>query len=168
MRTLAILAVALVLVVVSTTISSQAFGQIQFKGLNHPGIKWVWPIKADQYTFSVNTTTNYDMQNVTFNKDTKTLTFLGNSSHTENIAEIEIPSNLIGGNYTILQDGKQVSPIVLRNGNLTTLILKFNDTGGVRTDVSGTTYLPEFSGIAPAIMAVSFGILFITMRYRKV
>ena len=149
-------------------VSPQAFGQIQLHGLNHPGIKWVWPVKADQYTFNVNTTTNYDMQNVTFNKDTKTLTFLGNSSHDENIAEIEIPKNLIGGNYTIYQDGKEVSPVVLKNGNLTTVILKFNDSGKVRTDVSGTTYLPEFSGIAPAIMAASFGVLFLTMRYRRV
>ncbi|MDE1828945.1 MAG: hypothetical protein KGI25_01350 [Thaumarchaeota archaeon] len=142
--------------------------QIQFKGLNHPGIKWGWPIKADQYTFTVNTTSNYDMQNVTFNKDSKTLSFLGNSSHTENIAEIEIPKNLIGGNYTVYQDGKQILPIILKNGNLTTVILKFNDTGNVKTDVTGTTYLPEFSGIAPAIMLASFGILFVTLRYKKI
>lgn len=108
------------------------------------------------------------MQNVTFNKEAKTLSFLGNSSHTGNIAEIEIPSNLIGGNYTIYQNGKEISPVVLKNGNLTTVILKFNDTGSLKTDVTGTTYLPEFSGIAPAIMVASFGILFLTMRYRRV
>lgn len=131
-------------------------------------MKWGWPIKAEQYTFVVNTTANYDIQNVTFNKDTKTLTFLGNSSYTNNIAEIEIPSNLIGGNYTIVQDGKQIFPIVLKNANLTTVILKFNDTGNLKTDIAGTTYLPEFSGIAPAIMLASFGILFLTLRYRKI
>ncbi len=158
----------MVVVASSMVFSSQALGQFQFHGLNHPGIKWMWPVKADQYTFNVNTTTNYDMQNVTFNKDAKTLTFLGNSSHTENIAEIEIPSNLIGGNYTIYQDGKQITPIVLRNGNLTTVILKSNDTGSLRTDISGTTYLPEFSGIAPAIMAASFGLLFLTLRHRQI
>ncbi len=164
------LGLILILILGISTIlfSEHASAQIEFKGLNHPGIRWEWPIKADQYTFMVNTTTNYDMENVTFNKDAKTLTFLGNSSHTENIAEIEIPKNLIGGNYTVYQDGKQISPIILRNGNLTTVMLKFNDSGGVKTDIMGTIYLPEFSGIAPAIMLVAFGILFVTLRYCKI
>ncbi len=152
----------------SVLFSVQALGQVQFHGLDHPGLKWGWPIKADQYTFTVNTTANYNVQNVTFNKDTKTLTFLGNSTHTGNIAEIEIPSNLIGGNYTVYQDGKQVSPIILKNGNLTTVILKFNDSGNIKTDIAGTTYMPEFSGIVPAIMLASFGILFLTLRYRRI
>lgn len=164
MKTVLILSFVLVL----GLFSSQASGQeSNFKGLNHPGIRWEWKISTDQYTFIVNTTSNFDMQNVAFNKDTKTLKFLGNSSHTENIAEIEIPSNLIGGNYTVYQNGAQISPIILKNGNLTTVILKFNDTGKTMTNVIGTTYLPEFTGIAPVIMAISFGILFLTFRYSK-
>ncbi len=154
----------------SVLFSTQAFGQanIQHLKLYHPGIKWEWPIKASQYTFTVTTTTNYDMQNVTFNNNTKTLAFIGNSSHTGNIAEIDIPTNLIGGNYTTFQNGTQLHPIVLRNANLTTVILKFNQSGKVETDITGTTYLPEFSGIVPMVMAASFGILFLTMRYQKI
>ena len=86
--------------------------------LNHPGIRWAWKINADQYTFVVNTTSNYDMQNVVFNKDTKTLTFLGNSPHDGNVAEIEIPSNLIGGKYKVYKNVALISPIVLKNGFL--------------------------------------------------
>ena len=136
--------------------------------LNHPGIRWAWKFNADQYTFIVNTTSNFDMKNVEFSKDTKTLTFFENSPHTGNIAEIEIPGNLVGGNYTIYHNGAQISPIVLKNGNLTTVILNFNDTGNSTTNIMGTTYLPEFAGIAPVIMAISFGILFLTFRYRKI
>lgn len=168
MNTVAFLTLASVLGLSLVLFSAQASGQIQIHGLNHPGIRWGWPIKADQYTFLVNTTSNYDMTNVTFNKDTKTLTFLGNSSHTGNIVEIEIPKNLISGNFTIYQDGKQVSPIVLKNANLTTVMLTFNDSGGLKTDITGTTYLPEFSGIVPVIMAVSFGMLILTWKYRKI
>jgi len=134
--------------------------------LNHPGIRWAWKVNADQYTFLVNTTSNYDMQNVAFNKDTKTLTFQGTSTHTGNIAEIEIPSTLIGGNYTVYQNGTEISPIILKNGNLTTVILNFNGTGNSTTNVIGTTYLPEFSGIAPIVMTMSFVILVITLRNR--
>ena len=156
------------LVLVLGSLSAQAFAvDFNFQGLDHPGIRWTWKIPADQYVFVVNTTSNFDMQNVVFDKDTKTLTFHGNSPHTGNIAEIEIPSNLIGGNYTVYQNGVQTFPIVLKNGNLTTVILNFNDTGNSTTNVVGTTYLPEFAGIAPVIMAISFVILFLTFRYRK-
>jgi len=168
LKTPLLLTLVLVLVVSSVLFSTEAFAQLQFKNLNHPGIRWAWPIKASQYVFIVNTTSNYDMQNVTFNNNTKTLSFFGNSSHTGNIAEIEIPTNLIGGNYTVYQNGTQLSPIVLKNANLTTVILKFNQSGKVETNITGTTYLPEFSGIAPMIMVASFGILFLTMRYRKI
>ncbi|MGC1708523.1 MAG: hypothetical protein WA799_01795 [Nitrosotalea sp.] len=171
MKTALFLTLVLVLVASSVLFSTQAFGStLKFPGLEnkHPGIKWGWPIQANQYVFTVNTTSNYDMQNVTFNNNTKTLTFLGNSSHAGNIAEIEIPNNLIGGNYTVYQNGTQLYPIVLKNANLTTVILKFNQIGNVRTDITGTTYMPEFSGIAPMIMVASFGILFLTMRYHKI
>ncbi|MGI0101561.1 MAG: hypothetical protein ACREA7_03075 [Nitrosotalea sp.] len=168
MKTALFLTLVLVLGMSSVLFSTQAFGQaLNLQNLNHPGIKWSWPIQANQYVFTVNTTSNYDMQNVTFNNNTKTLTFLGNSSHDGNIAEIEIPTNLIGGNYTVYQNETQLQPIVLKNANLTTIILKFNQSGNVKTDITGTTYLPEFSGIAPMIMVASFGILFLTMRYRK-
>lgn len=171
MKTSLLLTLVFVLVVASVLFSTQAFGttiQIPSLANQHPGIKWAWPIQANQYVFTVNTTSNYDMQNVTFNNDTKTLSFFGNSSHTGNIAEIEIPTNLIGGNYTVYQNKTQLYPIVLKNANLTTVILKFNQSGKVETSITGTTYLPEFSGIAPMIMVASFGILFLTMRYRKI
>jgi len=51
-----------VIIAASLMISSPAFAQIHIKGLHHPGIRWAWPIKADQYTFTVNTTSNYDME----------------------------------------------------------------------------------------------------------
>ena len=160
--------IILSLVLVLGSLSAQAFAvDFNFQGLDHPGIRWAWKIPADQYVFLVNTTSNFDMQNVVFDKDTKTLTFHGNSPHTGNIAEIEIPSNLVGGNYTVYHNGAEISPIVLENGNLTTIILNFNDTGNSTTNVIGTTYLPEFAGIAPVIMAISFVILFLTFRYRK-
>ncbi len=168
MKSVTFLTLVLILGLPSILFLTPASGQLSFQHLNHPGIRWTWPIKASNYTFIVNTTSNYDMQNVTFDKDSKTLTFFGNSSHTGNIAEIVIPSNLIGGNYTTIQDGKPAMPIVLKNGNITTVILKFNDSGKVQTNITGTTYLPEFSGIAPAIMAVSFVMLFVTWRYRRI
>ena len=137
------------------------------KNLEYPGIKWDWQIKAENYTFHVFTVSNYDMKNVTFNKITKELIFTGNSTHQGNIAEIEIPRNLIGGNLTVPQNGYQLSALVIPGTDSSTVVLKFNQTGLTTTSVMGTTYLPEFSTIAPLIMASSIMIVLFATRLRK-
>ncbi len=148
----------------------QAFGQeaaTKSEPLNHPGIKWSWTIKADNYTFIVDTTSNYDMKNVTLDKNNKELVLTSSSPHTGNIAEIEIPNNLIGGNLTILQNSKQTFPLIINSGNTSLVVLKFNETGNTTTNIIGTTYLPEFSGITPFVMIASFVIAFLTLRMPK-
>ena len=149
----------------------QAYGEptvSQPAGLDHPGIQWNWKIKADNYNFVVTTVSNYDMQNVTLNKDNKELIFDSNSTHSGNIAEIQIPHDLIGGNLTVTQNGKQVFPLIVNNGNLTLVVLKFNQTGMMATHVMGTTYLPEFSGVATLVMVISVGITIFLARIRRV
>lgn len=136
-------------------------------GLSYPGIKWEWKIKAENYTFIVTTVSNYDMQNAELDKGNKTLIFRGNSSHSENIAEIEIPHNLIGGNLTVFQEGKMLSPIIINGANSSTIMLKFNQSGLTTTKVVGTTYLPEFSGVASVIMVVSTGMILVIAKTRK-
>jgi hypothetical protein len=137
------------------------------KDLNHPGIRWDWKIKTANYTFDVATVSNYDMQNVVFNKTSNELIFTGNSTHNGNIAEIEIPGNLIGGNLTISQDGKPLSAIIIPGTSSSTLMLKFNQTGLTTTSVVGTTYLPEFSSIAPLVMVLSVVIVLFTTQIKK-
>ena len=149
-------------------LSAQAFGeQITTPGnlpLYHPGIKWDWKIKTDNYTFIVDTVLNYDMKNVTLNKSNKELIFTGASNHTGNIAEIEIPHNIIGGNLTVFQNSKQIFPLIINSGNTSLVVLKFNETGSSTTNVIGTTYLPEFAGIVPIIMMISFVIVLLTSK----
>lgn len=137
------------------------------KGLDHPGIKWDWQITAGNYNFDVSTVSNYDMKNVTFNKINKELIFTGNSTHYGNIAEIDIPHNLIGGNLTISQDGKPISAIVIPGTDSSTVMLKFNQTGLTTTSILGTTYLPEFSSVAPLVMVLSIIIVIFTTRLKK-
>ena len=149
---------------------AQAFGEesaTKDTSLNPPGIKWSWEIKADNYTFIVGTTSNYDMKNVTLDKDNKELILTGASPHAGNTAEIEIPHDLIGGNLTIFQNSKQTFPLIINSGNTSLVVLKFNETGNTTTNIIGTTYLPEFAGIAPLIMIVSFVIVFLTLRMSK-
>jgi hypothetical protein len=138
-----------------------------FADLSYPGIKWEWKINAANYTYIVTTVSNYDVKNVTLNSNNKELIFTGNSTHTDNIAEIEIPSNLIGGSLTVTQDGKQISPIIINGTGSSTIMLKFNQTGITTTNVLGTTYLPEFGGISTLVMVVSIGMVIFTLKTRK-
>lgn len=135
--------------------------------LDHAGIKWEWKINAANNTYVVTTISNYDMKNVTLNSDNKELIFTGNSTHTGNIAEIEIPHNLIGGSITVTQDGKQISPIVINGTDSSTIMLKFNQTGITTTNVLGTTYLPEFGGISTLVLVISIGMVIFTLKTRK-
>ncbi|SMH71525.1 protein of unknown function [Candidatus Nitrosotalea okcheonensis] len=145
-----------------------AFAQISVpKSLDHPGIKWDWKIKAENYTFDVITVSNYEMQNVTFNEMNKELVFLGNSTHDGNIAEIQIPTNLIGGKLTVTQDGKPVSSIVIPGTDSSTVMLKFNQTGTTNTSIIGTTYLPEFSNVALLVMVLSISMVLLIPRIKK-
>lgn len=160
-----ILILSIILVVSLVTVP--AFAQIKGPSLNHPGIKWEWNIHAENYTFDVTTVSNYDMSNVTFNKANKELDFYGNSSYPDKIAEIEIPKNLIGGNLTVMQDGKQLPAIVVPGTDSNTIMLKFNQTGLTKTSVIGTTYLPEFSSIVPVVMALSVMMVLVVPRIRK-
>jgi hypothetical protein len=138
-----------------------------FADLSYPGIKWDWKIKAANYTYIVTTVSNYDMKNVTLNSDNKELIFTGNSTHANNIAEIGIPSNLIGGSLTVTQDGRQISPIIINGTDSSTIMLKFNQTGTTTTNVLGTTYLPEFGGISTLVMVISIGMVIFTLKTRK-
>ena len=107
------------------------------------------------------------MKNVTFNQINKELVFTGNSTHDGNIAEIEIPTNLIGGNLTVVQDGKPVSAIVIPGTSSSTIMLKFNQTGTTDTSVFGTTYLPEFSSVALLVMVLSVTMVLVIPRLGK-
>jgi hypothetical protein len=150
-------------------LSAQAFAQttLSDKGLSYPGIKWDWKIKAENYIFDVSTVSNYDMKNATFNKANKELIFTGNSTHSGNVAEIVIPRNLIGGNLTVMQNGKVLSPIILLGTDSSTIILKYNDTGLVTISVMGATYLPEFSSVVPLVMVLSIIMVLFTLRLQK-
>jgi len=138
-----------------------------FADLEYPGIKWEWKINAANHNYIVTTVSNYDMQNVTLNSDNKELIFTGNSTHADNVAEIEIPHNLIGGSLTITQDGKQISPIVINGTDSSTIILKFNQTGITTTNILGTTFLPEFGGISSLVLIISIGMVIFTLKTRK-
>ena len=142
----------------------QAFGQI----LENPALKKDFTIQTGGYDFEVETASNFDVTDYEFNKDDKRLTLYVNSGIEENISEIQIPKNLINGNFTFYLDDNEIFPKVKTNDKISFIVLEFEGEGEHQLDIIGTTYLPEFSNVAPIVLATSlFAILFFAKKNQK-
>lgn len=156
MQFLAILAVASIFL-------PTAFGDLSDK----TGLKKDFTIKTDGYQFNVVTTASFDIESVKFNKDDKKLTLKTSSEIENNLAEIQIPLNLIDGNLTVFVNGTQTFPKILKNDKISFLTMEFNGKGATNIEIIGTTYLPEFSEIVPIILAASFVSMIVSYKIRK-
>lgn len=132
---------------------SPAYGQISDK----TGLRQNIEIETGGYEFKVGATTNFDITNYEFDKDEKRITLFINSGLENNLAEIEIPKNLINGNFTFYLNEQEIFPKVLVNEQISFIVLEFPGSGTHKLDIIGTTYLPEFSDVAPLILATSLG-----------
>jgi len=140
-----------------------AFGQFLS---DKTGFTKNFTIETGGYNFDVVTTSNFDVTDMEFDKDDKRLTFFLKSSIQNNIAEIQIPRNLINGNFTILLNDQELSPIVRSNEKISFITVEFDGIGLNRLDIIGTTYLPEFE-FTSIILGISLlGILFLN-RIKK-
>lgn len=156
MQFLAILAVASIFL-------PTAFGDLSDK----TGLKKDFTIKTDGYQFNVVTTASFDIEGVKFNKDEKKLTLKTSSEIENNLAEIQIPLNLIDGDLTVFVNGTQTFPKILKNDKISFLTMEFNGKGATNIEIIGTTYLPEFSEIVPIILAASFVSMIVSYKIRK-
>lgn len=149
---------------VSTMLIAPAFGAISDK----TGLKKEFTIETSGQDFVVETVANFDIANVTFNQDDKKLTFDIDSLLEENLGEIQIPINLIDGNLTTSINGQEIHPQIRKNDKISFIVLEFNGTGNNSLEIVGTTYLPEFSGLASLVMGASFATFFLSKKFRKI
>ena len=149
---------SLVLILV---IAPPAFGQIS----DRTGLKQDFTIETGGYDFTVEITSNFNVENIEFSSDDKRLTLFINSGIENNLAEIQIPINLINGNFTFILNDQEIFPIIKINKKISFITLEFEGTGANKLDIIGTTYLPEFSEIASLILFTS---LFILIFARKI
>lgn len=148
--------VILLLVVVPS-----AFGQIS----DRTGLNQDFTIETGGYAFTVDVTSNFNVEDVEFSSDDKRLTFYINSGLENNLAEIQIPKNLTNGNFTFMLNDQEIFPIVKTSEKISFITVEFEGAGKNKLDIIGTTYLPEFSKIAPLIL---FASLVVTIFARKI
>jgi hypothetical protein len=153
--------ILLLAVVASMLFLGPAFAQLSDK----TGLRQHFEIQTGGYEFDVGATTNFDVTNYEFDKDEKRLTLFINSGLENNLAEIEIPKNLINGNFTFFLNEQEIFPKIRGNEKISFIVLEFPGTGVHKLDIIGTTYLPEFSDIAPLVLATSLaGIIFLVRK----
>ena len=87
------------------------------------GLKFTFPVKTDDYTFSVEATGNLDVTNLDFDKEKKSITLFVLSSIENNSLEISFPNALIGGDYSIFIDGEKFTPKLQTGSNTTFLTI---------------------------------------------
>jgi len=126
-------------------------------------------IETGGYNFEVETVSSFDVTDYEFNSDEKRLTMFISSTVQNNLVEIQIPKNLINGNFTFYLNDEQIEADVKGNEQISFITLEFPGDGFHKLDIIGTTYLPEFSTIASLVLATSLiGILFLKKVNKRI
>ena len=108
------------------------------------GLKSTFPIKTDGHSFFIEVTGNLDVTNLDFDKEKKSITLFVLSSIENNSLEINIPQDLIGGNYTFFIDNEEFFPTLKKGNNMAFAIMDFPGVGKHKIEIFGTTYLDIF------------------------
>ena len=123
--------------------------------LDDPGLRQTVTVHTGGYEFDVVATSTFAVEGHEFSADEKRLTLLVEGAISENLAEIVVPSNLIGGNLTFYLDGEPIPARVREGGDFAFATVEFPGGGSHRLDIVGTTYLPEFGAASALVLAAA-------------
>ena len=131
MRTL--LAVSLLVLAVTP-----AYGQLLS---DRTGFVYRLDIEAGGHAFEVETASNFDIRDHSFDGDKKRLTLHVFSSLENNLGEVVLPQDLLGGDITVYLNGLEISQDVRSNEKISFITLNFTGSGSNRVDIVGDAYL---------------------------
>ena len=109
------------------------------------GLKFTFPVKSDGHSFIVDATANFNITNLDFDKEKKTITLFISSSVENNFFEISFPNTLIGGDYSILLNDVHSYPKLHEGNTLTFITMDFSGVGTHKIEIIGTTSLDFFN-----------------------
>ena len=159
-----------------------AFGQF----FDTPG--WVNRLQVENegYIFEVHVVSSFDIPSHQFSSEEKRLSFFISTSVSNNLSEIQIPKNLLNGNFTFYLNGQEIFADVKTNDKISLITLEFPGKGLHKLDIIGTTTtptttttttipLPESSEITPLVLVISLvlaisliGIVFLKKFKKKI
>ena len=108
------------------------------------GLKFTFPVKTDDRSFTIDVNANSQIQNFHFDKNERSITFDITSSIENNLLEMVIPKSLISGDFRFYLDDTELFP-KLNQGKYALLVtIQFSGIGEHKIKLQGTTYLDIF------------------------
>ncbi len=98
-------------------------------------------VQTAGHTFEVQTVSNFDIPDFEFDKAEKKLTLFISSGLENNLGEIIIPQNFLGGNLTFYLNNQEYFPKVNTNERISFVTLNFTGSGDNVLEIIGTDYL---------------------------
>ena len=98
-------------------------------------------VQIGEHTFEVETVSNFDIPNFEFDGDKKKLTLYISSGLENNLGELIIPHDLLGGNLTFYLNDQEYFPKLNSNEKISFVTLNFTGSGDNTLEIFGTTNL---------------------------
>jgi len=98
-------------------------------------------VETGGHIFEVEVVSNFEISDFEFDVDEKRLTLYIASGLKNNLGEIQIPLELLGGNFTFNLNDQQFFPKIKSNEKISFVTLNFTGTGDNKLDIFGSTYL---------------------------
>ena len=106
-------------------------------------------IQTSGYDFEVVLTSNFDLVDYKFDKNSKQLTLYLDSGLENNLGEIVIPSKLLNGDFTFFLNDQEFFPKILSSERVHFITLKFTGFGSHVLSISASEYLVGLDEIDP-------------------
>ena len=105
-------------------------------------------VQTGGHLFEIEIVSNFDVPEFEFDKDDKKLTLFLSSGLENNLGEIIIPQNLLGGNFTFYLNDQEYFPLINSNEKISFMTLNFTGSGENKLEIVGTTYLSGLTEIS--------------------
>lgn len=125
-------------------------------------------IQTGGYSFEVKIVSNFDVIDYEFDGDEKKLTLHMKSGLENNLGEVLLPQNLIGGNMTFYLNNQEYFPNVNTNEKISFLTLNFTGSGENKLEILGTTYLSGLDEITETELPSSNSAPSVTYDYELI
>ena len=139
MKSLIILLVILIFVI------TPAYGQLS----DATGLINRIDIQTSDHDFEVVLTSNFDLVDYGFDKNSKQLILYLESGLENNLGEIVIPSKLLNGDYTFFVNDQEFFPKIQSSERVHFNTLEFAGTGSNVISITGSEYLVGLDEIVP-------------------
>jgi len=106
-------------------------------------------IQTSGHDFEVILTSNFDLVDHSFDKNSKQLTFYLDSGLENNLGELVIPSTLLNGNFTFYLNEQEFFPKIQSSEKIHFITLEFSGSGYNVISISGSEYLVGLDEIIP-------------------